>query len=131
MTTELRHINAAIERTKQRMNHLESLRDGLLKKTLITCHNCGANHEIGSIPYIQTHWYVEPYGCTGGDYYKTGEGKWDCPGCGFTNRLYDKPHIRALWNLFSFVIYCKCKEWGIGQNPHHPCAECVKAKRKL
>jgi hypothetical protein len=35
---------------------------------------------------------VEPYSCTGGEYWREGEGKFECPKCGEINRLLDR-HI--------------------------------------
>jgi hypothetical protein len=37
--------------------------------------------QIRSLTYIQTHWYETPYGCTGGDLWREGEGQFDCPKC--------------------------------------------------
>ncbi len=64
---------------------------------------CGASFAINTLEYIQTHWYREPYGCTGGAYWVAGEGQWKCPKCGRINRLYDKPEIEKLKPLFQSV----------------------------
>jgi len=66
------------------------------------CHGagCGAFSPIRELIYIQTHWYVEPSGCTGGDYWCLGEGNFDCPHCGHRNRLYDRKPIEDLKRLF-------------------------------
>lgn len=39
------------------------------------CRGCGAHFPIAKAKFIQTHFYIEPHGCTGGDYWKQGEGQ--------------------------------------------------------
>lgn len=65
---------------------------------------CGAWTPVKDIVYIQTYYYIQPHGCTGGDYWATGEGNWDCPACGGRNRLYDKPEAAALKPYFKKVV---------------------------
>lgn len=48
---------------------------------------CGKLLAVHTIQYIQTHWYVSPYSCTGGDYWNEGEGDFICPKCSYRNRL--------------------------------------------
>lgn len=59
---------------------------------------CGAKLSINRLQYIQTHWYVRPYSCTGGAYWTAGEGAFICPECGFRNRLLcrNEDEIRRL-----------------------------------
>lgn len=68
-----------------------------------TGKGCGAMHPVGHLEYIQTHWYVEPHGCTGGDYWREGEGQWVCPTCGHRNRLYASPAATALKPSFKAI----------------------------
>lgn len=68
-----------------------------------TGRGCGGEHEIGSLVYIQTHHYVSPHGCTGGDYWLQDEGQWRCPSCGHLNRLYDSPDVQELKSHFKSV----------------------------
>lgn len=42
-------------------------------------------------------------GCTGGDYWKQGEGQFECPKCGHVNRLYDRPDVVELKRYFASV----------------------------
>lgn len=73
-----------------------------LKQTLVVCigAGCGKASEIGDLTYYQTHSYIGPSGCTDGDYWRAGEGRWTCPHCLNTNRLWDKPDIVELKHLF-------------------------------
>jgi transcription initiation factor IIE alpha subunit len=56
------------------------------------------------LTYIQTHFYVSPWGCTGGDFWKQGEGQFDCPKCGYKNRLYDRKEFQELKHYFKDII---------------------------
>lgn len=49
--------------------------------------SCGESHPINQLELIVTHWYVEPSGCSGGDYWNEGEWQFLCPGFGMRNRL--------------------------------------------
>jgi hypothetical protein len=78
--------------------------------TLVKCTSqvatgkgCGALHPIKDLTYIQTHWYVSPYGCTGGGYWNEGEGAFVCPTCGHRNRLYASPAVEKLKPYFKTV----------------------------
>lgn len=76
------------------------------RNTLVQCTNnnygagCGMGHKIKDLEYLQTHWYEEPFGCTGGDNWHKGEGQFECPHCGHLNRLYERPEIESLSHLF-------------------------------
>jgi hypothetical protein len=52
--------------------------------------SCGKQHAIRELGLIVTHWYVEPYSCAGGDYWREGEWQFLCPVDGMRNRfLFD------------------------------------------
>jgi hypothetical protein len=61
----------------------------------IKCSACDKYHAIQSLTAIQTHFYIEPHGCTDGDYWKEGEMQFICPETNVINRLlfdnYDVP----------------------------------------
>jgi hypothetical protein len=76
--------------------------------SLLQCEQCKGVFPINSLKYIQTHWYVRPHGCTGGDYWNQGE--WVCgdTSCQHINRLYQSdiyghPEVVALKGLFKTV----------------------------
>lgn len=52
----------------------------------LACGFCGKRHQVSKLTLIQVHRYVEPYGCTGGDYWKLGEKQYECPSCGLRMR---------------------------------------------
>lgn len=47
---------------------------------------CGKMHAIKALDLIVTHFYIEPHGCIGGDYWKEGEWNFVCLE-GINNRL--------------------------------------------
>lgn len=85
-------VEAAEKALKAAVDKLEAA----LKETLLECRKCKWRFEVKTATYIQTHWYVEPYSCTGGAYWNQGEGQVECPSCGNINRVYNAPEIVAL-----------------------------------
>jgi hypothetical protein len=73
------------------------------RKKLIVCSACGKRTCVSALTYIQTHFYIAPYSCTGGDYWKQGEGAFVCPKCGARNRLYNRPEVVALKPFFATI----------------------------
>jgi hypothetical protein len=88
-------IDAKLDALQKKREKLEAERDAVIGRTLVKCSDsnygkgCGKKTAIKNIVYIRTHWYVSPYGCTGGDYWNEGEGQFICPKCGNRNRLTD------------------------------------------
>lgn len=72
------------------------------RNTLVQCQICKKLHQISSLVYIQTYWYVSPHGCTGGDYWRQGEGRFKCD-CGHLNRLYESKDVEELKQFFSRI----------------------------
>lgn len=48
---------------------------------------CGKLHTIKNLTLIQTHWYTQPHGCAGGDYWNSGEIQFICPDTKIRNRI--------------------------------------------
>ncbi len=124
MNKALSHVDAALARANAKVAHLRALRDKLLSKTVIVCDRCKSSHTIGSLVYIQTHWYTAPFSCTGGDYWNQGDGEWDCPTCKIVNRLFKQPEIMKLKHLFASVRDCYC-------DYRHKCKDCREIEAKL
>lgn len=79
----------------------------LTKKQYFVCpeRDCGHKTPIGELAYIQTHWYVHPYSCSGGDYYNEGHGVIKCPKCGEGTQLTGKfKYLADHKSLFKEVI---------------------------
>lgn len=62
--------------------------------SFLTCLSCKKKSKVSTITLIQTHWYVAPQGCTGGDYWNAGEKQYNCPKCGHRNRDYNHPEFK-------------------------------------
>lgn len=83
-----------IEKLEKKLEEAYAELDEARRKSMIECMHCERRTRVSKLTYIQTHWYVRPYSCTGGDYWKQGEGQFVCPKCGETNRLYErKVHV--------------------------------------
>lgn len=98
---ELRNdLLEASERAREIVNAIKAVQ----AQTVVMCSKCKRGREIKDIDYIQTHFYIEPSGCTGGDYWNEGEGRWQCDRCQHIERLYNKPEVAALKHLFKSVV---------------------------
>jgi DNA-directed RNA polymerase subunit RPC12/RpoP len=93
---ELAEADAARQRIKGEIDAAKS-------RKRVACNHCGKRSVVGRLTYIQTHWYREPYGCTGGDYWSAGEGRFACPHCGYENRLIYRPEIESLKRHFAEI----------------------------
>lgn len=99
----LKDLENKIEAKKQ---ELEALREAAKEETRnqrIVCPHCNKQPKLKDCTYIQTYWYTRPYGCSGGDYWNQGEGRFKCPHCGKITRLYERPEIEALKWAFGKV----------------------------
>lgn len=84
---------AAVTDLKNQLEKLEEQKTALLKE--IDCRraalqilcSCGKKHRIKDLDLLVTHWYVQPYGCTDGDYWNEGEFQFVCPKTKVINRL--------------------------------------------
>ena len=103
MLSELEKAQRKVVRAREKLEAAEDAVNTILCRTQLACYWCKAIHEIFKLIYIQEYLYVRPYGCTEGDYWRAGEGLFDCPSCGKRNRLYDRPEIMSLKRLFKEI----------------------------
>jgi len=105
----LAEIEKKLEAVELKREKLKAAQAEALGKKLVTCTStfqgkgCGKKSQIKNLTFIQTHYYVRPYSCDGGDYWKAEEGQFDCPKCGHRNRLYDRPEITELKQYFGKI----------------------------
>lgn len=114
---------ALVEEAKANLREAQAYLDSIHAQALIKCCKCEATYPIATQEYIQTYWYTEPRGCTGGDYWNIGESNWECPGCGYKNRFdakadkgyldFYRPEIVALKSMFKSVRECLCEHRGL------------------
>lgn len=93
-----------IEKLQREATELNKKLAAARKRSLLTCSSCKKRTSVSKLVYIQTHWYVQPYGCTGGDYWRAGEGRYECPKCGYENRLHDRPRATSLKYYFKEMV---------------------------
>jgi hypothetical protein len=109
---EIRDVRREIADLGWKVADLQKLEQRLKQEAKVKClgwtvgvaKHCGTMLPVKDLTYIQTHWYTEPYGCTGGDYWNQGEGQFTCPVCGALNRLYERPDVVALKSFFKTVV---------------------------
>jgi hypothetical protein len=79
---------AAVKRAEKRLAEAEAALRQVRARRALPCEcGCGNSYAIGELKLRVTHWYVEPHGCTGGDYWQEGEWQFVCPTSGALNRL--------------------------------------------
>lgn len=112
-------LSKVIERAQTFIDRRKAEREKLLAKSKVVCFGwlpqhkdgkwvgaitgCGAVLNVADLTYLQTHWYVAPYSCSGGDYWREGEGQFCCPKCAEKNRLIYRPEVVALKQYFGQV----------------------------
>lgn len=64
------------------------------------CPSCNKFSKLKDTDAVQKHYYIEPHGCTGGDYWVTNGVEWFCPKC--NTKL--KPHYKESddWQTMSY-----------------------------
>jgi hypothetical protein len=108
----LSEIEKDIEAVNNTLDGLLAERTKALSRKQVTCttnlanrgDGCGSRFQIGTLTFIQTHYYISPWGCTGGDFWKEGEGAFECPKCGYRNRLYNRKEIQELKPYFKNFV---------------------------
>lgn len=86
--TKLQKLEKEIEKLQEQLRPLEQEWREEKRKTLVSCIHCKRKTQVGKLTLITPWFYVEPYGCTGGDYWKPMEEKrFVCLKCNKTNRL--------------------------------------------
>lgn len=88
-------LNERVAQAEAALKAARADRDFMRARRRITCAcSCGKAYAIGRLHLIVTHFYIEPHGCTGGDYWKEGEWQFVCPTSGIINRLlFDDYHV--------------------------------------
>ncbi|MBI2676650.1 MAG: hypothetical protein HYX21_01675 [Candidatus Yanofskybacteria bacterium] len=92
---------AVITTLQRQLDKLDNDRVGVLKqklqviqRILVKYVKCHKKSRLGTWSFIQDRWYVEPYSCTGGDYWnysKTETCDIVCPKCNSENYIYNHP----------------------------------------
>ncbi len=60
----------------------------------LKCRECGKTSPLGTWDFMRDHWYIQPHGCTDGDYWKAHEVQTCyivCPHCRKMNYIYNHP----------------------------------------
>ena len=94
-----RKLSQEILEAAEQINELHKqikLKEGKFK---YKCPSCKKFSSLKDTSGIQKLYYVEPYGCTGGDYWKNSGVEWYCPKC--NTRLKPNYSERDEWRDMS------------------------------
>lgn len=84
-------LDKEIEEAAKKLNELERLKTAQMKSLMVECASCHQGIKVGDVLVRLHQYYVEPYSCTGGDYWTLGDNpdrSFVCPHCNVTNRLF-------------------------------------------
>lgn len=76
---EVAKAKAALKQAEERLDRVRAHRR-------VLC-SCGKKHPLAALTLLITHFYIQPYGCTEGDYWKEGEWQFVCPTTNVRNRI--------------------------------------------
>ena len=100
------NLDQTIKRTKQILSNLRKQRDEKNSRKFVICGKCKKKTQIRKTVFIQTHWYVTPEGCCGGDYWNVGEAQFLCTKCGIRNRLLsEKSKELVAFKLLFYKVF--------------------------
>ena len=89
-TVSMPELKKEKKRLRAELADVQKRIDAKKRSAVIACAWCGKRKAVAKLTLIQTHYYVRPYSCTGGDYWLPDEKQYDCPSCGKRNRGLDK-----------------------------------------
>lgn len=99
--SSLRAVEREREAARAVLRQAERNVDDVQRRRRLLCNHCGKRTTVCRLVYLQYHYYVEPYGCTGGAYWREGEGRFLCPHCKYENRLIYREEVVALRRYFA------------------------------
>lgn len=80
-------LDTRIENTRILLKNLVERREKQLSTKVIKCASCEKSNKIKDIELVGVETYVQPYSCTGGDYWQHSEYNYICPHCQVRNRF--------------------------------------------
>ncbi len=92
--TKITAIQRKLDKLSSDRSEVLKLKLRAIQQILIKCVKCQKKSRLGAWSFIQGRWYVEPYSCTGGDYWnynRTETCHITCPKCGEENYIYTHP----------------------------------------
>lgn len=82
----IKEANKRVDDAKKELEEANANLSLIRSRRKVNC-KCEKMHRICDLELIVTHWYVQPHGCTGGDYWNSGEWHFVCPTDGLRNRI--------------------------------------------
>ncbi len=109
--SKLQKIKTQKEKLLKQLDILNAKEKNCLSRKFIKCRYCKKKTMVSKLIYLQHHHYVEPSGCTGGDYWSQSEGGFICIKCNKYNRSFHVPEMEGM--KYHFKKQCDVyDEWG-------------------
>lgn len=89
-----------ISQLNKQIEKLKKKKDSIISDKHLKCVKCKESTQIKNLTLAVQEYYVEPHGCTGGDYWDEGEYPTyytECPKCKCNNRHWNEK--TAKWKL--------------------------------
>lgn len=92
MTTSISRIERQQAQLESQIESLQRNKVEAVRNQRWRCHaeGCGRSSKLSSVILVQTYWYTHPHGCTGGDYWNSGERNLICPKCHVRHRMIEQ-----------------------------------------
>lgn len=104
LEAELNDIEICLSKKKKEIEDHKRRYTYIVCSGVLRSRHCGKKFEVSRLLYIQNECYVEPYSCTGGDYWEDGGVFTICPNCGESIRIIDQ-YLLDSPNLFKEKLY--------------------------
>lgn len=96
-------IERQIENHESTIDQLKEELHAAKGEQFYKCPHCTKRSKVNKLTLVRKNWYVEPYSCTGGDYWKFSEYAIICGKCDTFARVYDKSKYNDDDGMFMFV----------------------------
>jgi predicted RNA-binding Zn-ribbon protein involved in translation (DUF1610 family) len=103
-----RDIIDEIDAAETEINRLRNVIKSGQGKLRFKCPECKKLSMLKDTDSVQHHYYIEPHGCTGGDYWNEDGVSWCCPKCG--QGLKPDYKEREAWQSMSYYFKSKTDE---------------------
>lgn len=104
-------IEEQLEFHRKKIDQLKENQKKVRSRKTFLCV-CGHSHRIKDCTAILTHWYTRPHGCTGGDYWNSGELHILCPSNpDVRQRAYFQTNLSVSWEHRGMLEYNAGKQF--------------------
>ena len=115
---EIANVNDELMLLKDELMSLNAKLDVAKCNEFYTCDQCGKRTVVSTTSLVKEHYYTEPHGCIGGDYWSFGNYIVLC------NKYCKPTDIRPTHDMYSFVLdhvdqFFEVLDWHPQRNERH------------